>query len=130
MQLRLRRSQRSGGMMSNKVVFSLEMQVNLSPEELEYVDRYKMGKEVLFSKERVAFDRSEEGSWSGVARNLAAAATVLTISINDLVTGRVVECKDILEMLDVEEQIRSACHTFNSILQAAAQFDGDEIIEI
>ncbi len=116
--------------MSNKVVFSLEMQVNLSPEEIENVDRYKLGNEVLFSKERVAFDNSDSGSWGAVARNLAAAATVLTININDLVKGRVVECKDIVEMLDVEEQIRSACHTFNSVLQAAAQFDGDEIIEI
>lgn len=132
MRLRLRRSQRTSGMISSKVVFSLQMQVDLTPDEAEFVKRYKMGKEVLFSKERIAGTgvTPEAETLRGLARNLAAMATILTITINDLVQGRMIECKDILEMLDIEEQIRTACTTFNNILLAAAQFDGDEIIEI
>jgi len=108
------------------------MQVDLTPEEAECVKRYKMGKEILFSKSRIVGTGTgpEAETLRGFARNLAAMATILTITINDLVQGRMIECKDILEMLDIEDQIRTACTTFNSVLQAAAQFDGDEIIEV
>ena len=132
MKLRLRRSQREAGMMSSKIIFKLEMQVDLTPEEQEFVRKYKMGSEVVFSKERVAptGPESDAESFGGLARNLAALATVLTITINDLVKGRVIECKDILEMLDIEDQIRSACQTFKNILESAAYFEGEEVIEI
>lgn len=130
MQLRLHRSQRSSGIVSSKIVFTLSAQVDLTPDEIENVRRYKMGKEIVFSKERVTPDFSGENTWRGIARNLAFAATVLTITINDLVKGRVIECKDILEMLAIEEQIHSACRTFKEILQSAAYFDGEEVIEI
>ena len=78
MRLRFRRSQRMSGIMSKSAVFTLEARVDISDEELGHLKKYKMGQEVIYSKERVAADRSGEGSWSGLARNLAAYATALT----------------------------------------------------
>ncbi len=130
MQLRLNRRQRTTGLTGSKIVFSLEAKVDLTPDEATYVKRYKMGDEILYSKERVTPDSSGEASFRSLARNLAFAATVLTITINDLVRGRVVECKDILEMLAIEDQIRSACGVFKNVLESAAFFDGEEVIEL
>ena len=130
MRLRFRRSQRMSGLMSKSAVFTLEARVDISDEELGHLKKYKMGQEVIYSRERVAPDKSGEGSWSGIARNLAAYATALTIRIDDLISGTKVECKDILEMMAVEEQIVSACQTFKNILASMAHFDGEEVIDL
>lgn len=118
------------GLLSKSAVFALEARVDITDEELSHIKRYKMGQEVLYSKDRVAPDKSGEASWKGIARNLAAAATILTIRIDDLIKGTKVECKDILEMMDVEEQIVTACQTFKNILASMAHFDGEEVIEL
>jgi len=128
MRLRLRRSQRMSGLMSKTAVFSLEARVDISDEEIAHIKKYKMGQEVLYAKERIA--GSSEAKLSSIARNLASAATALTVRIDDLVRGTKVECKDILEMMAVEEQIVSACQTFKSILASMAHFDGEEVIEL
>ena len=130
MRLRFRRSQRMSGLMSKTTVFTLEARVDISDEDLGYLRKYKMGQEVIYARERVASDKSGENTWSGIARNLAAYATALTIRVDDLIQGTKVECKDILEMMAVEEQIVTACQTFKSILQSMAHFDGEEVIEL
>lgn len=130
MRLRFRRSQRMSGIMSKTTVFTLEARVDISDEDLGHLKKYKMGQEIVYSRERVSADKSGEHSWSGIARNLAAYATALTIRIDDLISGTKVECKDILEMMAVEEQIVSACQTFKNILQSMAHFDGEEVIEL
>ena len=130
MRLRFRRSQRMSGLMSKSAVFTLEARVDISDEDLGNLKKYKMGQEVIYSKERVTSDKSGEGSWSGIARNLAAYATALTIRIDDLISGTKIECKDILEMMAVEEQIVSACQTFKNILASMAHFDGEEVIDL
>ena len=130
MRIRFRRSQRTSGIMSKSTIFTLEARVDISDEDLGHLKKYKMGQEVVYSRERVASDKSGETSWTGVARNLAAYATALTIRIDDLISGTKVECKDILEMVAVEEQIVSACQTFKNILASMAHFDGEEVIEL
>ena len=128
MRLHLHRSQRMSGLMSKTAVFSLEARVDISDEEIAHIKKYKMGQEVLYAKERIA--GSSEAKLSSIARNLASAATALTVRIDDLVRGTKVECKDILDMMAVEEQIVSACQTFKSILASMAHFDGEEVIEL
>ena len=130
MRLRFRRSQRTAGLMSKTTVFTLEARVDITEEELGHLKKYKMGQEVIYAKERITADKSGDGGFANIARNLAAAATALTIRIDDLIKGTKVDCKDILEMLAVEEQIVSACQTFKNILASMAHFDGEEIIEL
>lgn len=128
MRLRLRRSQRMSGLMSKTAVFALEARVDITDEEMDHIKKYKMGQEVLYSKERIA--GSSEGKFSAIARNMASAATALTVRIDDLIRGTKVECKDIIEMLAVEEQLKSACQTFKDILASMAHFDGEEVIDL
>jgi hypothetical protein len=54
----------------------------------------------------------------------------ISVSVNDLVNGKRVECKDIVEMLAVEEQIKEAAVTFKNVLNAAVYFGGEEAVAI
>jgi hypothetical protein len=54
----------------------------------------------------------------------------LTITVDDLENGKRVECKDILEMLGAESQIREAAQTFKQVLDAAGHFGGEKILEL
>jgi hypothetical protein len=47
MQLKLRRSQRSGGMLGKKVVFALDARADLSEEERELISKYGLGSLVV-----------------------------------------------------------------------------------
>jgi hypothetical protein len=124
MKLKLRRNQKSS--MMGKVTFMLDAKAELSDEEADHVKRYKMGKEMLYEKLKMA----DPGSGLlGVASRIAFSAVNLTITVDDLVKGKHIECKDILEMLAVEQQLREACEMFKRILDCSAHFDGEEIID-
>ena len=129
MKLILRRSQRATGLISKSVQFSLNARVQLTEAEAANVKKYKMGSEVLYSKDRMGYRDWDNESAGGMARNLAAIAVAVTITVNDLVRGKTVECKDILEMSAIVEQIKSASGGFKIMLDAAAQFEGEQVLE-
>lgn len=130
MRIRFRRSQRMSGLMSKSAVFSLEARVDITDEEVDHIRKYKMGQEIVYKKERVSASNGNDDTWTGLARNFASYATALTIRIDDLIKGTKIECKDIMEMMAVENQVVEACQTFKSILQSAAYFEGEEVVEI
>ncbi len=66
----------------------------------------------------------------GLASRIAFKAMNISVSVNDLVQGKRVECQDIVEMLAVEEQIKEAAMTFKRVLIAAVHFGGEEAIAI
>jgi len=129
MQLSMRRTQGSSGILSKNVKFSLEAKVKLTPAEAEHVQKYKMGSEIIYSKDRMGYNPHGNDTAGGMLRNVAAIAAAITITVNDLIRGRTVECKDILEMTAIVEQIKHACENFKSMLDAAAQFEGEEVID-
>ena len=61
MQLKLKRSQKTSGMMSKSVVFILNARAELSDEEKANVAKYGLGKDVIYSSE-AAKRFSEAGS--------------------------------------------------------------------
>jgi len=129
MKLRLNKSQRSSGVMSKKVVFSLGAQVDLTAQEADYVKKYKMGSAVLYNKDRVNPEMNDYKSGKGIMRNLSAIAMNINLTVDDLVTGRTIECKDINEIIDAEVTVKSACKGLKNLLEACAGFEGEEIIE-
>lgn len=130
MRLRFRRSQRMSGIVSKSAVFALEARVDITDEELGHIKKYKMGQEVVYKKDRVSGVSGNDDTWTGLARNLAAYATALTIRIDDLIKGTKIECKDIMEMMAVENQVLEACKTFKMILSSSAYFEGEEVVEV
>lgn len=125
MKLLLRRDQRSG--MMGKVVFSLEVRADITNEEKANIQKYKLGETELYASHELL----DKGSGLlGAASRLAFKAMTISVSVKDLTGGKKVECKDIVEMLAIEDQIREAAKTFAQVLAAAAQFGGEEVVEV
>lgn len=126
MKLLLRRDQKSG-LLSSAITFLLDVRAEISPQEQERIQKYKLGKTVLYTRGEV----TDPGSGLfGLASRLAFRAMNISLSVNDLVSGKRIECKDIMEMLAVEEQIKEAAQNFKNVLEAAAHFGGEEIVEL
>lgn len=126
MKLLLRRSERSSVL--GKPVYILEVRVEVSQEERGWIEKYKFGPSILYSKK--GKPTGDMNTWAGIGQNLLHYAMDLTVSVNDLVHGKKVECKDIMEMLAVEAQIREFAQTFGNVLKAASMFGGEEVIEL
>lgn len=127
MKLLLRRDQQTSGLMRNTITFSMIVRAELSAQERQSIQKYKLGESILYSRGELV----DKGSGLlGLASRMAFAAMNISVSVNDLVNGKRVECKDIMEMLGVEEQIKVAAANFKLVLEAAAHFGGDEVIEL
>jgi hypothetical protein len=125
MNLLLRRDQRSSLM--GKVIFQLDVRAEITPEEATAIQRYRLGDTVLYTQGEIA-DRGS--GLLGLASRMAFHAINISVSVNDLVNGKRVECKNIVEMLAVEDQIREAAVTFKHVLNAAVHFGGEEAVAI
>jgi hypothetical protein len=125
MKLLLRREQKSS--FTGNISFILNVRADLSAEERDSITKYKLGRSVLYSRGEIA----DPGSGLlGLASRLAFKAMNISVSVDDLVGGKRVECKDIVEMLAVEDQLKDACRTFKAVLGAAATFGGEEVVAL
>ena len=127
MKLLLRRSQRTTGMLGNKIVFLLSVRAELSPEERTDITKYKLGNELLYTSKTL--DNVSEG-WKGVGQMVLHGLTTLSITVGDLERGKEIECKDIVEMLAAEEQVKQSATVFKRLLHAASTFGGEEVLEL
>lgn len=125
MNLLLRRDQRSS--MLGKMIFQLDVRAEITHEEMESIRRYKLSDTVLYTKGEIV---DPGRGLLGLASRMAFHAMNISVSINDLVNGKRIECKNILEMLAVEEQIKEAAMTFKQVLNAAVFFGGEEAIAL
>jgi len=109
------------------ITFSLEVRADLTADERASIAKYKLGDTMLYQ----SHEMTDRGSGLlGVASRLAFKALTISVSVKDLVNGKKIECKDIVEMLAAEDQIKEAAQTFVQVLHAAATFGGEEVIEI
>ncbi len=146
MQLKLKRAQRAGGIMGNKVVFILDARADLSNEEKDLVKKYALGPLVVYdSAARKKYaeaavghsDASRGASTAGSIYRLAMAygslamsALSLRVTVDSLTRGQHIECKDLDELLGAEAAIIEACKSLKSYLEIAVTFDGrEEVVE-
>jgi hypothetical protein len=131
MKLLLRRSERATAF--GNAIYVLDVRADLSDEEQAWVWKYKLGKTLLYSRNNPP-PKLERDSVASMGLEIGARllhhALNITVSVGDLMGGKRVECKSILEMLAAVEQIKEAAQNFGSILRAASQFGGEEVLEI
>lgn len=138
MKLKLRRSQQSG--MTGKVSFKLFFIVELDDDEQAALDKYRFGKHVVYETPKGAA-ASEGlkaavaagglgGMGRGLASTIAAKAFNQILTVNDMVNGKEIVCKDIDEMIAAEEQIKDACQSLSRILYMCRHFEGEEVIDV
>lgn len=125
MKLLLRRDQRQG--ILGKVVFTLEVRAELTQEEAAAISKYKLGDTVLYERNTMI----DPGSGLlGLASRVAFRAMNMSLSVKDLTGGKKLECKDIVEMIAVEDQVKEAGKTFHSVLHTARLFGGEEVVDL
>jgi len=144
MQLKLQRSQRTRGITASTVFFCLDVRADYTPEEKSNINKYRLGPQVIYNSRAAQkhleaagahLDRTQEGPTGnrmmGLVRgatSLAMANMQLSISIASLGRGHHVECKDLEELLESEDTIRTACKNLTRYLEVASTFDGSELV--
>lgn len=153
MQLKLTRSQRTGGLMGGKAIFVLDARADLTPDEAALVKKYGLAKLVVYDSEaRKKHQEAAYGNFSDagnvplaagskdVGRSLwshakgvgraAMMALSLRVTVDSLIGGEHIECKDLNELLGAEGAIRDACSHLKAYLETALTFDGrEEVVE-
>jgi hypothetical protein len=125
MKLLLRRNERASAL--GRPIFMLDVRAELSDEERAWITKFRLGSVQLYAKKaRPDIDASV----GGIGLLLLHHAMNITVSVNDLVNGKRVECKDIMEMLAAEDQVKEAAKAFGAVLKAASQFGGEEVVAI
>lgn len=104
MKLLVRRDQKKGLM--GGMTFLLYVKADLSEEEKANISKYELSQTALYVSEKIS------------------------ITAGDLWVGKKIECKSIVEMLEIEAETKEACKVFNAVLLAAKNFGGEEIVEI
>ena len=130
--------------MGNTVFFCLDVRADYSPEEQGNVRKYALGSQVIYNSksarkhleragshlDRVASDSLRDKA-AGLARgslSLVMARMSLNISIASLGRGHHIECKDLEELLEAEDTVRTACKGVTRYLEVAGTFDGSEVV--
>ena len=128
MKLILKRSQRSSGMLGNKVAFGLNARIDLTPEERNNIAKYRLGSEIVYSSEALrkhvdtmqASAAGQVGLLRGFAA-MAAATLSLKCTIDSLAAGQYIECKDLPELLAAEGAVRRGCETHQRAISQPRQ---------
>lgn len=133
MQLKIRRSQKTSGMLSKSITFAVDAVASLDASEASAVDKYKLGGQIIYSSEvakrHAATAASAAAGRSGIVGGLAAAAMSrmsLSITVDSLRRGQHIEAKDLDEVLGAEEALKEACQSLKAYLEIAQTFDGSE----
>jgi len=126
MKVLLRREQRPG-ILGGTPVFSLTVRAQISDEEADNIKKYRLGACELYTNRLF---RPEVDSVKGFAKDLIAQAKATTLTVDDLWKGKKIDCKDIIEMLAIEEQIKNASAMFKAVLESAARFGGEEVLDL
>lgn len=125
MKLLLRRDQRAG--MLGKPVFTLAVRADLSAQEKEHIQKYKLGDVILYETGEEA---KSDGTFGGGIAAWNHNAKLMTVCVRDLAEGKQLECKSIVDMLAHEEGLKTAAERFATIMRAAASFGGEEVVEV
>lgn len=113
MKLKLEKNQPTG--LLGKVNFQMVAKVELTKEEKELVDRYKIATEpLLYQEKKIPFTNK---------------VLVININILSLMSGQTFRCKNIAEIIEYEKEVKTACETFKCYLDAMKIFGGTEEIE-
>ena len=114
--------------------FSLHVIVDFDADEEAALNKYKFGKTTVYESPKGAaateMFRAIGGSLKRSIATLAAKAMNQLLSVNDLVQGKEITCKDINEMIAAEEQVIDGCNGLARILHVCKHFEGEEIINI
>jgi hypothetical protein len=142
MQLKIQRSQRTS--ITNAVIFCLDIRADYSAEEQHNIQRYRLGAQSVYSSRAAQkhfataeghLDQTQTGTTGqrvgGLVKgafSMALAHLQLNVTVGSLSKGHHIECKDLQELLEAEDTLRTACKNLTRFLEVANTFDGSELV--
>jgi hypothetical protein len=152
--LRLKRSQKTSTM--GNIIYMLDARIDASQETLDLIYRHSLGGRLIYESEaRQKHAANAQGHLAntrggpsllapaseqamGAAKTMwklgraavsaVRASLALRITVNSLLSGVHVECKDMEELLEAEAAIREAKENLEGFIETAKTFDGREEI--
>jgi hypothetical protein len=142
MQLKIQRSQRTS--ITNAVIFCLDIRADYSAEEQHNIQKYKLGAQGVYNSRAAQkhfasaeghLDQTQSGTsgqrLGGLAKgafSMALAHLQLNVTVGSLAKGHHIECKDLQELLEAEDTLRTACKNLTRFLEVASTFNGSETV--
>jgi hypothetical protein len=144
MQLKIQRSQRMGGLTGSTVFFCLDIRADYTSEEQDNIRKYRLAGQGLYNSRAATrhldaagahLDQSQSGDLKhragGIikgAASLALSRLHLSVTIESIGKGHHIECKDMEELLEAEDTLRTACKNLTRYLEVASTFNGSELV--
>lgn len=124
MNLLVRRHQRTS--VIGRPIFVLDVHAELTAEEHHAIAMYGLGRSIVYTRAELV----DPGTGLvGFVSRLIFKMINISISIDQLVRGRRIESTSVVEMLAVEDKIKSAFIMLKTVLEAAQEFAGEELVE-
>lgn len=127
MQLKVKRDQRSDGLVFKSATYILSVVCEFTPEEEQTIKKNKLGNEVLLRDPTSKDIRYAKSGFAKAAKLLTTdAGDWISITPTDLRAGLVFEAKDQFDLNAFEGRVKNACGTLNAMLMKSGSFEGSE----
>ena len=121
MKLSLQRSQKSG--FTGKATYSLLVRAQLTEDEKNIINRNNLGRELLVYHDKTGAADSLAGAIIKTMRDTA-------LTVEGLYNGTTFTCKNVAEMMGIEDEVREAALRLRTIIELARNFGGEEVIDV
>ena len=121
MKLVIKRTKKSG--ITGKSKYELYVRADVTDEEATLI------KENSLNKESVAY-HDKTGEVEGVFALLIKMFCDTNITVDTFVRGTTFSCKNVLRLMEIEDNIRDSALSLRGILEVAKKFGGEEVIDV
>lgn len=128
MEVLLTKSQNKGMMGLGAVTFTLHVKARLTDEETALVKRYQLDNIIIFDQFPYLTQVFSKFRWMGMLYAIAARLFKINFTIGNLISGRSVQAKDVVDVLQARTELTGAAQKFHNLLMASKYFEGEELI--
>lgn len=125
MKLVIKREKKSG--FSGKSKYGLYVRADISEEEKTLIKENSLGKTLVVYHNKTGLGAFADFSfWSALWRMFFDTA----MTVDTFVRGTTFKCKDVTELIRIEDEARGASLMLRTILEMAKTFGGEEVIDV
>jgi hypothetical protein len=125
MKLVIKREKKSG--FSGKSKYGLYVRADISEEEKTLIKENSLGKTLVVYHNKTGLGAFADFSfWSALWRMFFDTA----MTVDTFVRGTTFKCKDVTELIRIEDEARGAALMLRTILEMAKTFGGEEVIDV
>ncbi len=121
MKLVIKRTKKSG--FSGKSKYELYVRADVTEEEATLIRENSLGKHIVTYHDKGGV---AEGFFSALMKMIRDTR----MTVDTFVRGTTFTCKDVTELIEIEDETRGAALTLRTILEIARTFGGEEVIDV